>query len=130
MTRNSPMKSLLTEAIRAIAPERRVMTAGDRKWLRSLLAIGYLPHQLKPELEKGGWNVTEEEIAALAPRPRKPKRRADDVQTPSATSTTNTAAAVSTKGDRTPGKGSPSKSKSPTLPTPGGFPVRPDSDDL
>lgn len=121
----STMKSLLSQAMQTLAPERRIVTAGDRKWLRSLLASGYEPRQLKPELEKAGWNMTEEEIAALAPRPRKPKKRADDAQTPS---TTSSSAAVSTKGDRTPAKGGASKSSK--LPTPGGFAVQPDSDDL
>ena len=70
----STMKSLLSQAMQTLAPERRIVTAGDRKWLRSVLASGYLPRQLKPLLEKAGWNMTEEEIAALAPRPWKPKK--------------------------------------------------------
>lgn len=134
--KRSTMKTLLTEAVRVIAPERRVVTVGDRKWLRSLLASGYTPPQLKPVLEKGGWSVTEEEIAALAPRPRKPKKRADDAQAPitaGAAAVSSIAApnartdATSTKSDRTPGKGGTSK---PKLPTPGGFAVQPDADDL
>lgn len=122
--RRSTMKTLLTGALRVIAPERRVVTAGDRKWLRSVLASGYLPRQLKPVLEKAGWNMTEEEIAALAPRPRKPKKGASDAQT---ASTTNASASASTKGERTPAKGGANK---PKLPSPGSFAVQPDSDDL
>jgi len=135
--KRSTMKTLLTEAVRAIAPERRVVTVGDRKWLRSLLASGYLPHQLKPVLEDAGWNVTEEEIAALAPRPRKPKQRADDAHTLSTTNVAvagSSAAATSARADSDSVKSDRASSKSVAgnsrLPMPGGFAVQPDSDDL
>ncbi len=135
MTRKSSMKSLLSEEVRTLAPERRVVTPGDRKWLRSLLASGYSAKQLSPVLERAGWTVTEQEIAALAPRPRKPKKRAD-AQTPAiphaasgrSDAAPNARADAATKGgDRTPSKGGTGR---PKLPTPGGFAVQPDSDDL
>jgi hypothetical protein len=131
--KRSTMKSLLSEAMQTLAPERRIVTAGDRKWLRSLLASGYLPEQLAPVVQKAGWTMSEQEIAALAPRPRKPKKRAD-AQTAATTNAgsgssdaTPTARADSAmKGERTPSKGT----GKPKLPTPGGFPVHPDADDL